>query len=218
MGGDYAPEAAVKGAVMALDAIGPDSRIVLFGDEARVRAVLAARRLSCRPVRYRCYHRGDRDGRPSRQGVPGQGRFEHHGGLRLPGQRGHRRFCQCRQHGRHDGRVDVRRETDRGGHPSHDLIHRSHGDGASRAAAGRGTERGLQTRGAGAVRADRLDLRRSRARDPKTPCSRAQHRRGGDQGQRPDQGHLRIAEGRRPHRFRGQRRGVRTSSRARSPT
>ena len=35
MGGDYAPEAAVKGAVMALDAIGPDSRIVLFGDEAR---------------------------------------------------------------------------------------------------------------------------------------------------------------------------------------
>ena len=41
MGGDYAPEAAVKGAVMALDAIGPDSRIVLFGDEARVRAVLA---------------------------------------------------------------------------------------------------------------------------------------------------------------------------------
>ena len=41
MGGDYAPEAAVKGAVMALDAIGPDSRIVLFGDEARGRAVLA---------------------------------------------------------------------------------------------------------------------------------------------------------------------------------
>ena len=41
MGGDYAPEAAGKGAVMALDAIGPDSRIVLFGDEARVRAVLA---------------------------------------------------------------------------------------------------------------------------------------------------------------------------------
>ena len=40
MGGDYAPEAAVKGAVMALDAIGPDSRIVLFGDEARVRACL----------------------------------------------------------------------------------------------------------------------------------------------------------------------------------
>ncbi len=42
MGGDYAPEAAVKGAVMALDAIGPDSRIVLFGDEAKVKAVLAA--------------------------------------------------------------------------------------------------------------------------------------------------------------------------------
>ena len=37
MGGDFAPEAAVKGAVMALDAIGPDSRIVLFGDERRIR-------------------------------------------------------------------------------------------------------------------------------------------------------------------------------------
>lgn len=42
MGGDFAPEAAVKGAVLALDRIGPDSRIVLFGDEARIRAVLEA--------------------------------------------------------------------------------------------------------------------------------------------------------------------------------
>lgn len=42
MGGDFAPEAAVKGAVMALDSIGPDSRIVLFGDEARIRAILQA--------------------------------------------------------------------------------------------------------------------------------------------------------------------------------
>ena len=42
MGGDYAPEAAVKGAVMALEAIGPDSRIVLFGDEAKIKAVLEA--------------------------------------------------------------------------------------------------------------------------------------------------------------------------------
>lgn len=42
MGGDYAPEAAVKGAVLALDAIGPDSRIVLFGDEAKIKSVLAA--------------------------------------------------------------------------------------------------------------------------------------------------------------------------------
>ena len=42
MGGDFAPEAAVKGAVMALDAIGPDSRIVLFGDERRIREVLEA--------------------------------------------------------------------------------------------------------------------------------------------------------------------------------
>lgn len=42
MGGDYAPEAAVKGAVMALDAIGAESRIVLFGDERQIRSVLAS--------------------------------------------------------------------------------------------------------------------------------------------------------------------------------
>ncbi len=42
MGGDFAPEAAVKGAVMALDAIGAESRIVLFGDERQIRAILDA--------------------------------------------------------------------------------------------------------------------------------------------------------------------------------
>ena len=42
MGGDFAPEAAVKGAVMALDAIGADSRIVLFGDEQKIKSVLAS--------------------------------------------------------------------------------------------------------------------------------------------------------------------------------
>ena len=42
MGGDLAPEAAVQGAVLALEAIGPDSRIVLFGDEAKIKAVLEA--------------------------------------------------------------------------------------------------------------------------------------------------------------------------------
>lgn len=42
MGGDFAPEAAVKGAVMALSAVGSDSRIVLFGDEEKIKAVLAA--------------------------------------------------------------------------------------------------------------------------------------------------------------------------------
>ena len=40
MGGDFAPEVAVEGAVMALKKIGKDSRIVLFGDEARIRALL----------------------------------------------------------------------------------------------------------------------------------------------------------------------------------
>ena len=42
MGGDFAPEAAVQGAVLALEAIGLDSRIVLFGDEAKIKAVLEA--------------------------------------------------------------------------------------------------------------------------------------------------------------------------------
>ena len=42
IGGDFAPEAAVQGAVLALEAIGPDSRIVLFGDEAKIKAVLEA--------------------------------------------------------------------------------------------------------------------------------------------------------------------------------
>lgn len=42
MGGDFAPEAAVKGAVMALEELGAQSRIVLFGDEEKIRAILAA--------------------------------------------------------------------------------------------------------------------------------------------------------------------------------
>ncbi len=42
MGGDFAPEAVVKGAVMALDSLGADSRVVLFGDEAQIKAVLAS--------------------------------------------------------------------------------------------------------------------------------------------------------------------------------
>lgn len=41
MGGDFAPEAAVSGAVMALDAVGSDTRVVLYGDESRIRALLA---------------------------------------------------------------------------------------------------------------------------------------------------------------------------------
>jgi glycerol-3-phosphate acyltransferase PlsX len=41
MGGDFAPDAAVKGAIMALDVVDKDSRIVLFGDERRIREILA---------------------------------------------------------------------------------------------------------------------------------------------------------------------------------
>ena len=40
MGGDFAPEVAVEGAIMALDKIGKDSRIVLFGDEKRILELL----------------------------------------------------------------------------------------------------------------------------------------------------------------------------------
>ncbi len=40
MGGDFAPEAAVKGAVLALESLGKDSRIVLFGDETRILEIL----------------------------------------------------------------------------------------------------------------------------------------------------------------------------------
>ena len=42
MGGDFAPEAAVKGAVMAVEAIGKENRIVLFGDEKQIREILNA--------------------------------------------------------------------------------------------------------------------------------------------------------------------------------
>ena len=42
MGGDFAPEVAVKGAIMALAELDKGCRIVLYGDEARIRAVLEA--------------------------------------------------------------------------------------------------------------------------------------------------------------------------------
>ena len=42
MGGDFAPEAAVKGAVMALDDLSSDKRIVLFGNEEQIRCILDA--------------------------------------------------------------------------------------------------------------------------------------------------------------------------------
>lgn len=40
MGGDFAPKAAVKGAILALDAIDCNSRIVLYGDKARICDIL----------------------------------------------------------------------------------------------------------------------------------------------------------------------------------
>ena len=41
MGGDFAPEAAVKGAILALESVGEDTRIVLFGDKERILEILA---------------------------------------------------------------------------------------------------------------------------------------------------------------------------------
>ena len=41
MGGDYAPEAAVLGAIKALDRVGDDVRIVMFGDQPAIEAILA---------------------------------------------------------------------------------------------------------------------------------------------------------------------------------
>lgn len=40
MGGDFAPEAVVMGAIEALEAIAPESRIVLFGDKEAIEAIL----------------------------------------------------------------------------------------------------------------------------------------------------------------------------------
>ncbi len=54
MGGDFAPEAAVKGAVMALGALDAESRIVLFGDRERIEAVLAAE--GCPAERFDIVH------------------------------------------------------------------------------------------------------------------------------------------------------------------
>ncbi len=54
MGGDFAPEAAVKGAVMALGAVDAESRIVLFGDRERIEAVLAGE--GCPAERFDIVH------------------------------------------------------------------------------------------------------------------------------------------------------------------
>lgn len=54
MGGDYAPEAAVKGAVMAADAIDKATRIVLFGDEKQIRTTLGME--NCSAERFDIVH------------------------------------------------------------------------------------------------------------------------------------------------------------------
>ncbi|MFI3277620.1 MAG: phosphate acyltransferase PlsX [Rikenellaceae bacterium] len=54
MGGDFAPEATVKGAIMALDRIDANSRITLFGDKEQILEVLATE--SCDPSRFDIVH------------------------------------------------------------------------------------------------------------------------------------------------------------------
>ena len=47
MGGDYAPQAVVSGAIKASGLIGRDSKIVLFGDKVRIEEILS--RENCPP-------------------------------------------------------------------------------------------------------------------------------------------------------------------------
>lgn len=54
MGGDYAPLAAVKGAVMALDAVSSDSKIVLFGDKEQIEVILKQENIL--PERFEIVH------------------------------------------------------------------------------------------------------------------------------------------------------------------
>ena len=54
MGGDFAPEAVDKGAVMALDAIDGESRIVLFGDNGKIEECLEAE--NCPADRFTIVH------------------------------------------------------------------------------------------------------------------------------------------------------------------
>ncbi len=46
MGGDYAPQAVVSGAVLAAGLIAPQSKIVLFGDRPSIEESSSPRRIS----------------------------------------------------------------------------------------------------------------------------------------------------------------------------
>ena len=192
MGGDYAPEAAVKGAVMALDAIGPDSRIVLFGDEARVRAVLAGE--GCPADRFdivattEVIEMGDHPAKFQAKadssitvgfGYLAKGAID---GFASAGSTGAMMVGSMYAVKPIEG---VIRPT------ISSIIPTVTGHPALLLDVGLNVDCKPEVL---AQYADRLDLCRSRARDPKTPCSRAQHRRGGDQGQYAVQGHVRVAE------------------------
>ena len=82
MGGDFAPRAAVEGAVMALEELGDDCRVVLFGDKEQIRHILAS------------------------EGCAAD-RFEPYGWIRLSWQGSYRRLGKCRLNRRYDGRFDA---------------------------------------------------------------------------------------------------------------
>ena len=54
MGGDFAPKSAVKGAVMALERLDDDCRVVLFGDKEQIRHILASE--GCATDRFEIVH------------------------------------------------------------------------------------------------------------------------------------------------------------------
>ena len=125
MGGDFAPEAAVKGAVMASAEIGADSKIVLFGDKERIEAILAGE--NCPADRFEIVptteviEMGDHPAKAFQQKADSSITvgFAHLAKGAIQG------FAIGRQHGSDDGRFDAGHQTDRRNHPSHHFVART---------------------------------------------------------------------------------------------
>ena len=114
------PRSGCQGAVMALDAIGSESRIVLFGDEEKIRPSWLE---GCPAERFdivatpEVIEMGDHPAKAFQAKADSSITV----GFGYLAKGADRRFCKRRLHGRHDGRFDVCRQTDRGCDPSHDL-------------------------------------------------------------------------------------------------
>ena len=67
MGGDYAPEAVVLGAIHAAERIGPNTRIVLFGDRAQIEAIMER---EFGPIRRPSYREAERNEAPAPKAPP----------------------------------------------------------------------------------------------------------------------------------------------------